>query len=118
MFTLLSDTTCPVCGFQGLDEPPVDHSICPCCGTHFEYDDFGLTADEVTRRRSELRIRWLASGSPWFSTYTPPPAGWNPVTQWFKAGLGVRLAVSDAFNNPRRAPLGKSWGRDPVRRVA
>ncbi len=46
--------TCPVCGFAGLAEPPVDptgsptYSICPCCGTQFG-------ADDLDKPHAELR---------------------------------------------------------------
>ena len=42
---LNTDTTyeCPVCGFAYMDEPPLDHAICACCGTHFGYEDVTKT---------------------------------------------------------------------------
>ena len=26
---------CPVCGYRGLEAPPANFLICPCCGTEF-----------------------------------------------------------------------------------
>jgi hypothetical protein len=64
---------CPVCGF-GLDFPPEDFNICPCCGTEFGYDD-------ASRSYSELRKRWLRDGALWWSQYLTPPLGWDPWEQ-------------------------------------
>lgn len=77
---------CPVCGYPGLNETPYDkygcplYGICPCCGTEFGYDD-SLTA------HSDLRKKWLTSGSKWWSTATLPPRNWNPTEQLRAAGL-------------------------------
>ena len=49
--------TCPVCDYSELVSPPEDHSICPRCGTEFEYDDITLTF-------GELREEWESDGSP------------------------------------------------------
>lgn len=71
---------CPVCGFDGLKEAPIDacgcatFEICPCCGTEFGYDD-------ATTSHVELRRSWIAQGMPWFSQTTRPPADWSPVKQ-------------------------------------
>jgi hypothetical protein len=78
---------CPVCGFEGLQEPPwadgePSDEICPSCGTHFGYDDVaGGRADlreEVYRRR---RSEWIERGSRWYSASRHPPDGWDPTTQ-------------------------------------
>jgi predicted RNA-binding Zn-ribbon protein involved in translation (DUF1610 family) len=71
---------CPVCGFDGLDEPPRDalglasFGICPSCGTEFGYDD-------ATRSHAELRTQWKDKGMPWFSRSKAPPAAWDPAEQ-------------------------------------
>jgi len=70
----MEQQVCPVCGYDELEEPPQDFSICPACGTEFGYDDFSMT-------REELRRRWLERGAPWFSTHTPTPPRWDPVRQ-------------------------------------
>lgn len=57
--------TCPVCGYAQLVGPPKDYLICPSCGTEFGSDDVAVTHEE-------LRIAWLAAGSPWFSRHTLP----------------------------------------------
>jgi hypothetical protein len=77
--------TCPVCGYRRLFHPPwaddsPSHEICPCCGTHFGYDDFA--SDEIARatRHRELRNDWSEAGYPWFSS-TPMPSDWDPRRQ-------------------------------------
>ena len=65
---------CPVCGYDQLDEPPADHNICSCCGTHFGYHDVG-------HAWSELRETWLLRGAPWFSRAVSPPVGWSAFEQ-------------------------------------
>ena len=78
--------SCTVCGYADLDEPPVDEhgsasfSICPCCGTEFGYDD-------ASRSHEELRQLWVATGAPWFSKATLPPAGWDATNQLKTAGF-------------------------------
>ena len=81
---------CPVCGFRGLSEPAYDEhggasfEICPCCGTEFGYDDAG-------RSHYELRLRWIAAGSPWSDRDISPPADWNALRQMQEAGLDQGL---------------------------
>jgi hypothetical protein len=65
---------CPVCGYDQLDEPPANHNICSCCGTHFGYHDVGHSW-------AELRERWLLKGAPWFSHAISRPAQWNALEQ-------------------------------------
>jgi hypothetical protein len=65
---------CPVCGYDQLDAPAANHKICPCCGTHFAYDDVGHTW-------ADLREAWLLRGTPWFSVAIAPPPEWNPLRQ-------------------------------------
>src|SRR5258708_32405118 len=71
---------CPVCGFDGLSEPPVNHAICPSCGTEFDYDDISVS-------HAQLRDFWLGQGAPWFSTAAAPPDNWNPIRQLIRSGL-------------------------------
>jgi len=65
---------CPVCGYDELDEPPSNHNICSCCGTHFGYHDVGHSW-------IELRDTWLLKGAPWFSKSRPAPSAWNALAQ-------------------------------------
>lgn len=65
---------CPVCGYDQLVEPPANHNICSCCGTHFGYHDAGHSW-------LELRDIWLRKGAPWFSRAVPQPTGWNALEQ-------------------------------------
>lgn len=72
---------CPVCGYE-LDNPPTNHSICPCCGTEFGYQDRG-------RSYEELRSVWIERGARWWSPVDPLPTNWNPSTQLLRAGINV-----------------------------
>jgi len=74
---------CPVCGYDALLEPPADYNVCPCCGTEFGYHD-------LVHSWSELRANWLAKGANWFSSYTHPPYGWNPMRQ-IQALVGLEV---------------------------
>ena len=71
---------CPVCGYDRLEFPPSNYSICACCGTEFGYDDRVLTHDQ-------LRDAWIKRGGPWFDEAEPKPPGWDPFQQLTKAGL-------------------------------
>ena len=70
---------CPVCGFDGLEFPPKNHTICPSCGTEFDYDD-------VTCSHKQLRDAWIARGAHWFYGPTRPYL-WNPWRQLAEARL-------------------------------
>lgn len=88
---------CPVCGYNRLEFPPENFSICACCGTEFGYDDRALTREELTRE-------WVRNGFPWFDQAEPKPAGWNPYLQLLRAGLGWavmpgRILVNVAAQN-------------------
>lgn len=73
---------CPVCGFDGLDEPPYgrdgigSYEICPCCFFEFGFDD---QSEGVTY--AEWRTRWIRDGLPWRSSATRPPENWDPREQ-------------------------------------
>jgi hypothetical protein len=66
--------TCPVCGYDRLTEAPAAFTICPSCGTEFEYDD-------ASRSYADLRRVWLGAGARWWSTVDPAPANWDPQIQ-------------------------------------
>ena len=66
--------TCPVCGYNELELPPADFTICPSCGTEFGYHD-------ATASLEELRQRWIGRGAPWISQVTPRPLNWSPWEQ-------------------------------------
>ena len=75
--------SCPVCLYQEMPDPPVDYSICPCCGTEFENDDESLT-------HSQLREQWIANDAKWF--FHEPPPNWNPWDQLRKAQVTFAAA--------------------------
>lgn len=75
--------TCPVCGYNGLSEPPRSSSgggsyeICRSCG--FE---FGVTDDDLAFSYEDWRERWIQRGMPWDSEGRHPrPRGWDPAAQ-------------------------------------
>ncbi len=76
--------SCPVCGFDRLEEAPYDEKgcasfeICPCCGTEFGYHDAKTTHEQ-------LRARWSSSGGRWHSKSLTPPKGWSSEKQIEKA---------------------------------
>ncbi|MBB1179203.1 hypothetical protein DSM05_08560 [Pseudomonas sp. FW305-3-2-15-E-TSA4] len=65
---------CPVCKWELDFEPTQSFEICPCCGTHFGYDDAKAT-------HAELRQKWIAAGLQWWSQSTPRPDGWDAEAQ-------------------------------------
>ncbi len=64
---------CPVCGFDGLKEPPLgpqkspSYEICPCCG--FEP---GFDAIDDPGSLAAFRQKWIEVGSPWFMPRLKP----------------------------------------------
>lgn len=78
---------CPVCGYEGLTEPPwsddsPSDEICPSCGTHFGYDDAaGGSAARRGAVHRMLRRQWVDAGCSWFSSSTRSPTGWDPLAQ-------------------------------------
>lgn len=81
--------TCPVCGYNKLEEPPQDWSICPCCRTQFDF-----TGNPAWY--AELRAGWIANGAKWGSNYTPAPPNWNPVEQLHN--IGYEATAQDRAN--------------------
>ena len=65
--------TCPVCGYDHLEDPAANDEICPSCGTQFGYHDHRKT-------HTELRNIWLTNPI-WHSTIDEQPLNWNPYTQ-------------------------------------
>ena len=60
---------CPVCYYDELDEPPERFSICPSCGTEFEYDDSPVWFDNMSQADVHALLRgiWINNGSKyWF----------------------------------------------------
>lgn len=77
--------SCPVCGYDGLTEPPFDedgnpsYEICNCCGYEFGFDEASF---------EEHRSKWLSEGAKWFNPKAQPD-GWTPSMQLLK--IGVKL---------------------------
>ena len=66
--------TCPVCGYNKINEPKLKWSICPSCGTQFGLSDNGRT-------HGQLRRDWIDEGGTWQDDYIPKPLNWSPESQ-------------------------------------
>jgi hypothetical protein len=82
---------CPVCGYDGLQEPPYDEktgdpsfNICPCCGCEYGYDD----ATDVAKEK--FLKKWINGGAVWFNPDLKPP-DWNLKSQIKGIGLDIDL---------------------------
>lgn len=84
--------SCPVCYFPDLVKPPQDYSICPCCGTEFDYDD-------ATTSHAELLWRWIESGAQWHSHVVLPVPGWDAVAQLNAGAFDGRTTISNRLVN-------------------
>lgn len=83
----------------------MNFTICSCCGTEFEYDDYRTSYQE-------LRRRWIAQGCRWFSPIEHAPLNWNPVIQLFHAQFSQGTSANNfpvlgtlgggAFASPNR----------------
>src|SRR5439155_26647356 len=85
---------CPVCLFAGLQYPPRDYHICPCCGTEFGNDD-------AERTFEELREDWLFRGANWF--FGSPPINWDPWLQLSLGGVNVKDSLFQTRVSGQRA---------------
>jgi hypothetical protein len=64
-----------------VGDSPSDE-ICPCCGLHYGYDDFGHgRGNPESEFYAGWCARWVMDGHPWFSKSTPPPDGWSGERQ-------------------------------------
>ena len=82
----MEESVCPVCGYDGLDEPAFDErgvgsdGICPCCSFQFGLDDFPYEDREGPV--AEWRERRDDGGCVWkFPSDGLPPEGWDPQAQ-------------------------------------
>ena len=71
---------CPVCGYNKLEFPPKDFTICPSCGTEFGYQDAAVS-------HSVLRQKWIAKGMLWHSRVIARPLFWDANQQLLHANL-------------------------------
>lgn len=83
---------CPVCGYEKLEDPPMNFTICPCCGTEFDYDDYRTSF-------ALLRTRWITRGCRWFSNAEPAPADWDANRQLLNLAFARKPEV---ISDPRR----------------
>src|SRR5436853_428601 len=91
---------CPVCGYDGLGEPPYNadgdgsYEICPSCGFEFGFDDHseGVSHDE-------FRATWLAAGATTANRSTMPKCS-RVRTAW---ATGLAVASATAIPAPASA---------------
>ena len=64
---------CPVCGFDGLEEPAYDDmgepsfEICACCGFEFGFDD-----GSEHKTFEQYRAEWIKNGAKWENPKAKP----------------------------------------------
>ena len=85
-----SSYTCPVCYFDGMDEPPMDHAICDCCGTQFGYSDIVPDRFSQSDAWTWLRDLWVKSGANFYYQEFKPQ-GWTPNRQLSLLGYWTTL---------------------------
>lgn len=67
--------TCPVCGYDNIQEPKLKWSICPSCGTQFGLSDSGYTVPQ-------LRQMWIQDkNATWQGPTLLRPSRWSPIAQ-------------------------------------
>lgn len=101
---------CPVCGFDGLEEPARTLSgggsdeYCPSCDFQF-----GVTDIDQGFSDAAWRTLWVARGKPWSHLlYEPQPPGWNPDA--FLASVGGAPQHPDrTFPPGARVRLKRRW---------
>lgn len=83
--------TCPVCGYDKINEPTLKWSICPSCGTQFGLSDNGRT-------HAQLRHDWIYGGAAWQDDYILPPPYWSPISQLRNIGYNCTRADRRSIN--------------------
>jgi hypothetical protein len=89
-------STCPVCGYPKLQEPPrspsggASYEICPSCGFQFGVDD-----DDKGITFLQWRKTWVEAGMNWSSKGQHKPRDWNATIQ-LKAVLKEKTAKKAA----------------------
>ena len=102
---VLTHWWCPVCDYR-LSFAPEDYRICPCCGTEFGNDDRYATHEE-------LRVEWIARGTPWFSSATPKPAAWSYMKQQLDHMLSGVVAGTQRQKSCPMDTTGNGWSVSP-----
>lgn len=72
--------TCPICAYSRMPYAADEGNICPCCGTEFGFDD------DLGVSFRNIRDRWVANGTPWFSPLDARPLFWSGIAQLVSAG--------------------------------
>ncbi len=82
---------CPVCGYDKLEEPPLNHEICPCCSTHFSYNDSG--PKEPSFYHKILRDEWINIFEMKFAHEFLLPENYDPIKQLLN--IGIKLGENE-----------------------
>jgi hypothetical protein len=92
--------TCPVCGYDSLELPPINFEICPSCGT-----EFGL--DDIENSLIDLTLRWIRNGMHWWSNAAEPPRNWRPEEQVAKVlpNLLAHYTQASSFSRVGQMPI-------------
>lgn len=110
---ILKRFNCPVCGFPDLERPAEDDNICPCCGTHFGYDDATTVEAEIGNIHGALRLGWLRAGHPWRSRSWDQPRGWDYRKQLWNIGVFLpdekRVPTLRSDQAPTETQTGQVW---------
>lgn len=92
--------TCPVCGYDKINEPKLKWSICPSCGTQFGLSDSGRTWEQ-------LRHDWIYDdGATWQDGYFSPPPYWSPISQFRNIGYNCTIADRRSINGRETVLIG------------
>lgn len=98
-------STCPVCGYPKLEEPPRfptgggSYEICPSCGFQFGVDD-----DDKGITYIQARKTWVAAGMPWTSRGQRKPQNWD---------AGAQLKAVAKEKTERKRPAKKVARKSP-----
>ena len=90
--------TCPVCGFDHIEEEPwlnnsPSYYICPSCGTEYGYDDYSINEKDRLAKHKELLSNWIKGGMEFWSQDDRKPTNWNPIQQL--RNIGIKLNETD-----------------------
>ncbi len=90
----MTNYTCPVCGFNGLEFKPYSNYLdpatgyleyCPSCGFQFGVHD--LAKGNWSWRK--WRIKWINEGMKWNNENYEKPKNWNSKIQLKNIGIDI-----------------------------
>ena len=96
---------CPICGYDGLDEPAYgkhnepSYNICPCCCFEFGVDD-SSDYQSLEKDFNDYREKWIKEGCEWFET-DQKPRDWSPLKQLQNLDLSQQQ-IESYFSEKRK----------------